>query len=92
MAKTKFPSIKDVANDLRLANKQVEGSCDVRLQVSESGSWEIRVGDASYDLDHRGYWGASGVPGDGHRFNSIETARELLDQAKDQYHCCQEND
>ena len=35
---------------------------DIRLQVYPSGTWALRVGDPSYDLDHTGYWGASFVP------------------------------
>lgn len=34
---------------------------DVRLQVVDDG-WELHFGDASYDTDHNGYWGASSLP------------------------------
>jgi hypothetical protein len=89
----KFPSIKDVASRLREINravsKQDEGEddyCDIRLQVYEDGTWFVRWGDSSYDLDHRGYWGSSCVPGCGKRFNSQMVARELISQVKDMYY------
>jgi hypothetical protein len=87
---TRFPSIKDVAHDLRLINAEVEGECDVRLQVYPDGSWAVRWGLSDYDTDHHGYWGASSVPGNGRRFSSADTARELLGQAKDDYYTAAE--
>lgn len=85
----RFPTIKQVARELRDINAWVEGSCDVRLQVYPDGSWAIRSGLSDYDQDHRGFWGASSVPGceNGrkHRFNSVDLARDLLEQAQDQY-------
>lgn len=90
--KTKFPSIAAVAAELRAINQELypddfpEGdSCDVRLQVYPDGDWAIRTGDSSYDLDHRGYWGCGSL--DGRRFDSVETARDLIDQAREQYAC-----
>ena len=85
----RFPSIKDVASELRLINANVEGECDVRLQVYEDGKWVVRSGLSDYDQDHQGYWGASMVPGyvntvSGRwRFNSTTIARDLLSQAKE---------
>lgn len=47
----------------------------------------VRYGDSSYDLDHRGSWGASSVPGvvNGtvRRFPSRDVARDLLEQARE---------
>jgi len=88
----KFPSIKNVAQELRLISANVEGECDVRLQVYPDGSWWVRYGDSSYDQDHRGYWGASCVPGCGgrknqpKRFQSIEVAKDLIEQVKDHFY------
>ena len=86
--KTRFPSIAAVAAELRGISASVEGDCDVRLQVYPDGKWWVRWGDASYDQDHTGYWGASSVPGvvkgRAVRFDSRHVARELLDQAKGQ--------
>ena len=87
----RFPSILAVAQELRMINANVEGECDVRLQVYEDGAWWIRYGDSSYDQDHRGYWGASCIPGCGgkncrpRRFRSRDVARDLIDQVKDSW-------
>ena len=83
----RFPSIKDVARDLRLINANVENECDVRLQVYDDGTWAIRYGLSDYDTDHHGYWGASSIPGvvNGKviRFNSVGIAADLICQAKE---------
>jgi hypothetical protein len=83
----RFPSIKTIARELRNINANVEGDCDVRLQVYNNGEWAIRFGLSDYDTDHRGYWGCGLIPGvvDGKvtRFNAYGLARELLDQAKE---------
>ena len=83
----RFPSIQDVARELRAVNNFADDECDVRLQVEADGSWAVRYGDSSYDQSHLGYWGASSVPGSGRRFPSISTASDLLEQAKEQYAC-----
>lgn len=49
---------KDIADD------EGNPSGDIRLQVAEDGSSAIHTGDASYDTDHRGYWGASSITPD----------------------------
>lgn len=92
MTKTRFPSIASVAAELRAVNATLDAadfpddeSCDIRLQVYPDGDWAIRVGDSSYDLDHRGYWGCGSL--DGRRFDSADLARDLLDQAREQYAC-----
>lgn len=85
----RFPSIKDVAHDLRISHQSIDWTdgddCDVRLQVYEDGSWAVRVGPSDYDLDHRGFWGASSIPRG--RFRSTDVARDLIEQAKNQYAC-----
>lgn len=78
----KIPSIRDVAHDLRLINKEEFSYIDVRLQVTPDG-WYIHSGDASYDQDHRGFWGSSSVPGSGRRFNSEDVARDLISQIRE---------
>lgn len=91
MAKQRFPSIKTIASELRLINANVEGECDVRLQVYEDSQWAIRSGLPDYDHDHRGFWGASSVPGVGgrnmqpRRFKSEDVARDLIEQAREQH-------
>lgn len=83
----RFPSIEAVAEALRDVNANVEGECDVRLQVYEDGQWAIRYGLSDYDSDHRGFWGASSIPGAvkgrARRFDSREIARELIEQARE---------
>jgi hypothetical protein len=87
----RFPKIDDVATELRAINKQQsapdgdDGGIDVRLQVYPDGDWAVRWGSSDYDQDHRGYWGASSVPGDNRRFDSKDLARDLIDQAKEHF-------
>lgn len=93
-----FPVIAEIALALRNLNSRVETECDVRLQVYETTEdndtycvWAIRYGDSSFDLDHRGYWGCSCIPGiniktgKGKRFDSKDVARDLLEQVKDHH-------
>lgn len=91
--KTRWPSIEEVARELRGINKAYDSagrpgdeddSIDVRLQVYEDGAWAVRWGLSDYDQDHRGYWGASSVPGSNRRFDSKATARDLIAQAQEQ--------
>lgn len=91
----KWPTIKEVASDLRNINANIEDVdhdpeydyIDVRLQVYPDGAWALRVGDPCYDQDHHGYWGAGSLPGiyrgKVRRFDSRDLARDLLDQCKD---------
>lgn len=83
----KFPTIKEVALELRQINCNVEGPCDVRLQIYLDGQWRVRWGDVQYDQDHRGFWGFGSVPGVGkktvHRFRSRELARALLEECRE---------
>jgi hypothetical protein len=89
--KIKFPTIDEVAkglveiNRMSLPKEDADDGIDVRLQVKESGSWDIRFGSSDYDQDHRGFWGSSGVPGNNRRFRSREVAKDLIEQAKDDY-------
>jgi len=49
---------------------------DVRLQVLDDGSWMLHTGDASYDTDHHGSWGAGTM-------TALDTDEELLTLAQD---------
>ncbi len=67
-----------------------ENLCDVRLQVHKDCGWTIHTGDSSYDQDHRGYWGSSFLPGCNRngrpkRFDSVDIARDLIEQCKEQF-------
>jgi hypothetical protein len=77
-------NIREIARALTRVNKFVEGDCDVRLQVYDTGEWAIRYGSSDFDLDHRGRWGASSVPGNSKRFNSRDTAKDLISQVNEQ--------
>lgn len=86
----RFPSINEVAAELRAINKNTDpepdgddGGVDVRLQVYPDGQWAVRWGSSDYDQDHRGYWGSSSVPGGNRRFDSKDIARDLIDQARE---------
>ena len=85
----RWPNTSQVANDLREINHiRIESdvdAIDVRLQVHDDGAWSIHSGDASYDTDHRGYWGAASVPGNSEKFNSTAVAKDLIDQAKEDH-------
>lgn len=55
---------------------------DVRLQVipSEAMDWYLHTGDAQYDTDHRGAWGAANIFHKATIEDLRETARDLLAQ------------
>jgi hypothetical protein len=82
--RVRFPSIADVAQNLRDINANVEGECDVRLCVWTDGTWCVRWGDVQFDPSSAPYCGASGVPGvvggKVQRFDARAIARDLLDQ------------
>ena len=71
----KFPTIKEVSEELCLVNCNVEGERDIRLQVYEDGKWIIRTGSSDYDQDCLGYFGASSVPGVVQELNTREIGR-----------------
>ncbi len=58
-------------------------STDVRLQVWDDGTWNVHTGDASYDQDHRGFWGASCLSYDRQDLEAL--ARDLIEQARDHH-------
>ena len=56
---------------------------DVRLQVHEDGSHYFHSGQACYDTDHRGYWGAATIYHNEDEVSLISTARDLVEQVLD---------
>ena len=66
-----------------------ENTCDVRLQVYADDpmypQWALRWGASDYDLDHRGYWGASCIAADDDTHDIYATVAELIDQSRDAY-------
>ena len=88
--KLRVPKPKEVADELMAIAAEIEGygdvpETDVRLQVMDNGSWSVHSGDASYDTDHRGYWGASTVDAKLSKRDAMEIAKDLIDQVEDQY-------
>lgn len=85
---TTFPTVNDVLRELHHLQKRLsmpafptgEETCEIRLQVYENGNWAIRSGDSSYDLDHRGFWGASSISPSDNAESLKETAENLLEQ------------
>lgn len=59
--------------------------CDVRLQVYPDGEWAIRWGSSDYDQDHTGFWGASCISPTDLVKDLRETAKDLLDQAREHH-------
>ena len=87
--KAEAPSVADVRLELDAvhldateADPALE-SVDVRLQGYPDGQWVVRWGDASFDLDHRGYWGASELPLKMSQEDIDSVARELVSQVED---------
>jgi hypothetical protein len=63
---------------------QIDDTCEVRLQVYESGEWAVRWGSADYDQDHLGYWGASFLSPTDTASEITALAQDLIDQVSDQ--------
>lgn len=87
----KMPEVHDVTaalvsalSDLKSYGPEIT-EMDVRLQVipSESMDWYIRTGDAQYDTDHRGAWGASSIDTTYTIDQLREVAKDLISQADD---------
>jgi len=82
---TTLPTITDLVCALRAVQRDIpsneDGAFDVRLRVVHD-DWQLLWGDPSFDLDHRGDWGASTIsrcdPADA--LQSI--AIDLLDQVQ----------
>jgi hypothetical protein len=90
-----FPTVAEVAEELRAVQMGVawddieegEPGVDVRLQVGEGGSWAVHSGDASYDTDHSGFWGAGSLDA---ITDCDALAAELIEEAKDHAAQCGE--
>ena len=72
----------DVRNDFAL-DPDLSETIDVRIQVLPDGTRYFWYGDASFDTDHRGFWGAGTVSADDDDVQLIDTARDLVEQAID---------
>jgi hypothetical protein len=84
-----LPTIREVLGDLVAVRDEIRGygdvdETDVRLQV-HGGSWSLHSGDAQYDTDHRGYWGAGSVSKDDSQASLRTTAKELIAEVEEDY-------
>ena len=59
-----------------------EPSIDCRLRYHD-GSWSLLSGDASYDQDHRGHWGASSVGPNLSADDARDIVKDLVEQILD---------
>lgn len=55
---------------------------EVRLQVT-ADHWQINSGDASYDQDHRGYWGANQITAYATPTELADIALELIEEVEE---------
>jgi len=79
-------SVRDDAqtyNPEDIADEEGNPSIDVRLQVLGDGTYYHHSGDAQYDTDHSGFWGAGRVAPTDDDVALIETARDLVEQVLD---------
>ena len=87
MSKRKWPSIDEVAKELRLINENTEGPTPVYLQALPNVSWLVMVGHP-VRITGAGSRSSSGmvpgvVKGRVCRFNSVDLARHLIWKCKE---------
>jgi hypothetical protein len=73
---------EEIISSLRGWVGEGEG-CDIRLQIWSDGSWAMHTRPSDYDLDHRGYWGASWLVPKPTEDDLVSLADALIDQALD---------
>lgn len=89
-----YGALVDVRRDARRSARAHadDDMIDVRLQVltdvhtsrhQPGTGWTLHSGDASYDTDHRGYWGSGSVTAQDTNRALRELARDLIQQAQD---------
>lgn len=92
-----FPTVEELARAMEHLLGRVEPEyreskddtphIDVRLQVwseEDGDGWTIHTGDASYDQDHRAYWGAGCVTADDTLDTLKALANEMIEKAIEQ--------
>jgi hypothetical protein len=83
--KNLVPRILDYSQDLKDYGHE-EG--DIRLQIVDG--WDlVHTGDASFDTDHRGYWGSELVPSNCTKAQAKDIAKSLIEQAANHFAECQ---
>ena len=81
-----FPTTDELVNEMaEMLDVPVDSGVDldVRLQVLDDGTWHLHYGDACYDTDHHGYWGASVITRGMRRKELADVADDLIAQAAD---------
>lgn len=87
----KFPTIQDVAWELRALNASLDRETTVRFEILTDGRWWIHAGDSKNDIDGHSYGSSGKVPGctgkhhKPRKFPSEELAKHLIDEAADEY-------
>ena len=86
----RFPSVKDVAWELRSLSALSDKATPVRFQILTDGNWWVHPGNCNGDMEGGGYCSCADVPGrnrhgKGKRFPSEEIAKNLIDEAADMY-------
>lgn len=92
-------TLRDVAVDVRVARHHAaemshdedsedgddeDRYVDLRVQLLDGG-WTLHTGDASYDQDHRGFWGAASVAADATDADCDDIAYAMIREAADAY-------
>lgn len=86
-----YPTKTELIKALQCARLEVQSyehldpenpTLDVRLQCTETG-WELHTGDAQYDTDHSGVWGADSVRPDMIIGDLVDVASYLLLECRD---------
>lgn len=79
-----YIELDDIRNTMLVQDGRSKVGCiDVRLQLISPDDYSVKCGDASYDTNHHGYWGASSVSADDSDSDLEATAEDLLEQALD---------
>lgn len=86
-----FPSVEDVAWELRALNSGADGTTTVWLQVFDDGKWWVHCDGSSVNSDEHCYFSRGVVPGctpkrkKPRKFDSEAVARQLIDDIRSQY-------
>lgn len=59
---------------------ELDEPVEVRLQWDGGECWTVHHGDASFDPDHRGYWGVGSIEGGDTWLTVSHVATSLIDQ------------
>lgn len=87
-AEDQIPPVSQIVRILRAEQRILRGDAgidwpvDVRLQVTDDG-WGIHTGDAQYDVDHSGHWGASSFDRDSTPEDLKGVADDLIEQVNE---------